>query len=79
MSSNWFVDWFCGGLQYQVDHHLFPQIPRHNLKQVNAMVASFCQDHGVNYHESTLYDGTREVLQHLGEVTKEFVTHFPGI
>ena len=34
VTSNWFVDWFCGGLQYQVDHHLFPMLPRHNLAKV---------------------------------------------
>ncbi|CAN0460008.1 unnamed protein product, partial [Ectocarpus sp. 12 AP-2014] len=34
VTSTPFVDWFCGGLQYQVDHHLFPQIPRHNLRKV---------------------------------------------
>merc|ERR1712146_172949 len=28
VTSNPFVDWFCGGLQYQVDHHLFPTLPR---------------------------------------------------
>ena len=31
------------GLQYQVDHHLFPMLPRHNLKKVNKLVASFCK------------------------------------
>jgi fatty acid desaturase len=43
VTSNAFVDWFCGGLQYQVDHHLFPMIPRHNLKQVHVLVESFCK------------------------------------
>ncbi|CAN0302424.1 unnamed protein product, partial [Scytosiphon promiscuus] len=36
VTSTPFVDWFCGGLQYQVDHHLFPQIPRHNLRKVRS-------------------------------------------
>jgi len=71
-----FVDWFCGGLQYQVDHHLFPTIPRHNLKKTHALVKSFCQEWGVKYHEADLIDGSIEVLKHLDDVADEFVREF---
>ena len=71
-----FVDWFCGGLQYQVDHHLFPSLPRHNLKKCHALVESFCKEWGVKYHEADLVDGTVEVLQHLDTVAKEFIVDF---
>jgi fatty acid desaturase len=71
-----FVDWFCGGLQYQVDHHLFPGIPRHNLPKTHALVKSFCKEHGVKYHEADMYVGTVEVLNCLDEVAMEFVTDF---
>merc|ERR1712071_743010 len=78
-----FVDWFCGGLQYQVDHHLFPMIPRHNLKKTHDLVESFCKEWGVTYHEADLYDGTIEVLQHLSKVSDEFlvdmVKEFPAM
>jgi hypothetical protein len=37
------VQWFCGGLGYQVDHHLFPSIPRHNLGKLHVLVESFCK------------------------------------
>ena len=79
VTSNWFVDWFCGGLQYQVDHHLFPGLPRHNLKRVNTLVASFCKDHGLYYHEAGMIAGTMEVLRHLDKVSAEFVAHFPAM
>lgn len=79
ITSNWFVDWFCGGLQYQVDHHLFPSLPRHNLKQVHELVASFCKDQGVTYHETDMLVGTYEVLSHLSKVSREFVEHFPAM
>ena len=74
-----FVQWFCGGLGYQVDHHLFPTLPRHNLGQVHELVESFCKEYNVQYHETTMWDGTIEVLQHLGEVSQEFVKDFPGL
>jgi len=72
----WFVDWFCGGLQYQVDHHLFPMIPRHNLKKTHALVKSFCKEWEVGYHEADIIDGTYEVLSCLDEVAMEFVMEF---
>ena len=28
-----FMDWFHGGLQFQIEHHLFPRLPRHNLRE----------------------------------------------
>lgn len=71
-----FVDWFCGGLQYQVDHHLFPTIPRHNLKKTNALITSFCKEWGVKYHEADLIDGTVEVIKHLANVSDDFVVDF---
>lgn len=60
-----FVDWLCGGLQYQVDHHLFPMMPRHHLAKCHDLVESFCKEWGVTYHETDLVDGTVEVLEHL--------------
>jgi fatty acid desaturase len=79
VTSNLFVDWFCGGLQYQVDHHLFPSLPRHNLGKAHQLVRSFCKEQGVTYHEAGMLDGNIEVLQHLGEVTKEFIKEFPAM
>jgi len=36
----------------QVEHHLFPQIPRHNLKRVHERVVKFCREEGVSFHEA---------------------------
>lgn len=72
----WFVDWFCGGLQYQVDHHLFPMIPRHNLKTTHALVKSFCKEWKVSYHEADLIDGTFEILNNLDQVAMDFIVDF---
>jgi fatty acid desaturase len=79
VTSNWFSDWFCGGLQYQVDHHLFPSLPRHNLGKVHKMVEEFCKEQGVHYHENDMVYGNLEVLDHLSKVTKEFLKEFPGM
>lgn len=79
VTSNLFVDWFCGGLQYQVDHHLFPSLPRHNLGKAHKLVEAFCKAQGVTYHEAGMVAGNMEVLQHLGDVTKEFIKEFPAM
>lgn len=79
VTSNPFVDWFCGGLQYQVDHHLFPMLPRHNLKKVHVLVESFCKEYNVTYHEADMITGTWEVLSHLHKVSQEFVQEFPAM
>lgn len=79
VKSNWFSDWFCGGLQYQVDHHLFPSLPRHNLGKVHKLVESFCKEQGVSYHEADMIEGNIEVLQHLAKVSVEFIKEFPAM
>jgi len=78
-----FVDWFCGGLQYQVDHHLFPMMPRNNIAKCHKLVESFCKEWDVDYHAVDMWVGTLEVLNHLQNVSDEFlvemVEEFPAM
>uniref|UniRef100_A0A7S1UKH0 Cytochrome b5 heme-binding domain-containing protein n=1 Tax=Phaeomonas parva TaxID=124430 RepID=A0A7S1UKH0_9STRA len=73
ITGNPFVHWFCGGLQYQVEHHLWPSLPRHSLPKANEIVRSFCKEHGVSYHEASMWQGTCEILSCLSHVTEEFL------
>jgi len=43
------VDWICGGLNYQIEHHLFPTIPRHNLSKIKPLVEEFCKQNKLPY------------------------------
>jgi fatty acid desaturase len=79
ISGNWFVHWLCGGLEYQVDHHLFPMMPRHNLPKAHEIIVAFCAEHKIRYNEASLWEGTKDVLQHLDVVAKEFFRDFPAI
>ena len=79
IKTNVFVDWFYGGLQYQIEHHLFPTIPRHNLPKVNVLVKSFCKDFNVEYHETSCFDGLCEVMNKLSQVSEDFIRHFPAM
>jgi len=79
ISGNWFVHWLCGGLEYQVDHHLFPTMPRHSLPAAHELIVSFCAEHGIKYNEDNLFHGTWEVIKHLDVVAREFLIEFPAM
>jgi fatty acid desaturase len=66
--GNWFIDTALGGLNYQIEHHLFPSMPRPNLRHAQALVRDFCRDHDVSYCETTLLQSWRQVLSHLDTV-----------
>ncbi|KAI7852381.1 delta-6-fatty acid desaturase [Circinella umbellata] len=63
-------DWFMGGLNYQIEHHVFPSMPRHNLKKVRPMVKSICDKYNIHYHDTSFIKGTIEVLETLDIVQK---------
>jgi fatty acid desaturase len=66
-----FVDGVLGGLNYQIEHHLFPSMPRPNLRRAQPLVRRFCTEHGVDYMQTTLIDSYRQALRHLNEVGRE--------
>lgn len=65
------LDFFHGGLQFQAIHHLYPRIPRHNLRQTQKMVQSFCETVGIPYALYGFVDGNKEVIGRLGDVAKQ--------
>ena len=62
--------WFMGGLHLQIEHHLFPAVPRHHLPAVRARIEPLCKKHGVPYRATGMVDGTIEVLSHLASVAQ---------
>jgi delta8-fatty-acid desaturase len=65
------LDWFHGGLQFQVVHHLFPRVPRHNLRKVQGLVRKFCKETDIEYTIFGFVEGNREVLGRLAEVSRQ--------
>ena len=59
------VDWALGGLNYQIEHHLFPSMPRANLPRAQVIVRSFCDRDGVPYAESSAPSSYADVVRHL--------------
>ncbi|MET9408022.1 acyl-CoA desaturase [Streptomyces sp. NPDC002935] len=62
------TDWFLGGLNYQIEHHLFPSMPRPHLRRAQPLVRAHCLELGVAYAETGLVDSYRQALRHMHEV-----------
>ncbi|WP_442874389.1 fatty acid desaturase family protein [Amycolatopsis sp. NBC_00438] len=63
------VDFALGGLNYQIEHHLFPSIPRPNLRRAQPLVRAFCAENGIDYAQCGLLRSYRYVLAHLHDVS----------
>ncbi|ONK54973.1 uncharacterized protein A4U43_UnF9030 [Asparagus officinalis] len=61
----WWMDWFHGGLQFQVEHHLFPRLPRCNLRRVSPIVQQYCKKHNLTYKSASFIDANRKTLEVL--------------
>lgn len=70
VNPHWFSDWFTGGLSYQVEHHIFPTVPRHHLPMLRKVFLQFCAKHDVPYSSDTLINGNLAVMGVLREVSK---------
>jgi len=70
MTPGIFTDWICGGLNYQIEHHLFPTMPRHNLYRASIRVRRFCKDNNLPYLCSDFKDGLGCVLEYLDSIGK---------
>jgi fatty acid desaturase len=61
------TDFMLGGLNYQIEHHLFPSMPRPNLRRSQAAIRAFCHERGVDYLETSLWRSYSEALRHLND------------
>lgn len=74
--------WFTGGLHLQIEHHLFPTMPRHNLAKARPFVEALCRKHGMPYHSQPLFTGVGEVLACLDDMARPLlhaVSDFPAM
>ncbi|MGQ0846253.1 MAG: fatty acid desaturase family protein [Sporichthyaceae bacterium] len=67
------TDWFFGGLNYQIEHHLFPSMPRTNLRRVQPLVKAHCASLGIPYAETSLPASMLMTIRHLQSVGRETV------
>ncbi len=68
VTGGWFIHFLLGGLNYQIEHHLFPSMPRPNLRRVQPLVRRACADNNVAYTEKPLGTAYTIVLRYLNDV-----------
>ncbi|HEY0937202.1 MAG TPA: acyl-CoA desaturase [Trebonia sp.] len=68
--GGWLTDFALGGLNYQIEHHLFPSMPRPNLRRAQALVTAFCADLDVPYAQTSLLQSYGQALSYLAEMGK---------
>lgn len=66
--GGWLVDAALGGLNYQIEHHLFPAMPTPNLRRAQPVVQRYCAEIGVPYEMTGLTESYGQALRHLHEV-----------
>jgi fatty acid desaturase len=65
VSGGHVINTLLGGLNYQIEHHLFPSMPSVNLRRAKPIVRDYCAQIGVSYAETGLIDSYRQALAHL--------------
>ncbi|MGH3247212.1 MAG: fatty acid desaturase family protein [Trebonia sp.] len=68
VNGGWLTDFALGGLNYQIEHHLFPSMPQPNLRRAQPLVAAFCADQGLPYAQTSLLRSYAQALAHLAAV-----------
>ena len=64
------LDWVHGGLHFQVEHHLYPRLPRHNLRYASKLVRAYAAKHGIKYSLMNFFEANADLVRSLKEVAK---------
>jgi fatty acid desaturase len=70
--SSYLTDFLYGGLNYQIEHHLFPAMPRKALRRARPITIEYCREVGLPYHEVGVFRSYAEVVIHLYRTTKAY-------
>lgn len=66
-----FMDFFHGGLQFQIEHHIFPHLTRSHLRDVQRQLKDLCKKHDLPYQTVPFWKANYDVLVKLYETSKE--------
>ena len=68
ISGGWWATILMGGLNYQIEHHLFPSMPRPHLRAARMLVREHCRSHDVPYTETSCSRSYGIVIGYLNRV-----------
>ena len=61
-------DFLYGGLNYQIEHHLFPFLRQDQLGAAQAIIRPYCTEQGIRYYETGIFQSLKEIFRYLHEV-----------
>lgn len=70
ITPSWLKDRFFGGLNYQIEHHLFPNTSRKHLRACRKIVKEFCLKNSIKYEEVGFFKCYKDVLSHVHKISK---------
>ena len=68
----WWQDWYYGGLNFHIEHHLFPRMARQYLRRVSPYVKEICKKHNIDYDMRSFTGCLTMTLQHLKETANHY-------
>lgn len=71
IKSNWFVDFVYMGLNYQIEHHLFPNTPRNRLGRITPFVIALCKKMNLEFTTVSVFEQNRIILSELHHVGRQ--------
>jgi len=69
--GGWLTDLALGGLNYQIEHHLFPSMPLHSLRRSQPLIREFCLQQGLPYSQASLAGSYRQALGYLRVIGRQ--------
>lgn len=64
------MDWFHGGLNFHIEHHMFPRLPRYRLREISPLVKSLLKKHGVPYKSMTFLNAVYDMVLNFARVAR---------
>ncbi|XP_004306719.1 PREDICTED: delta(8)-fatty-acid desaturase-like [Fragaria vesca subsp. vesca] len=65
ISCSSYMDWLFGGLQFQLEHHLFPRLPRCQLRKVSPIIQELCKKHSLPYRSLSFWEANVSTIRTL--------------
>ena len=70
INGHWLTDFLYMGLNYQIEHHLFPNTPRNKLRKITPFVRALCEKRKIEYTSVSFYESNRIIVSELNSVGK---------
>lgn len=68
ITPGWLTDVLYLGLNYQIEHHLFPNCPRNKLKRITPFIREICRETGLTYTQTGILASNKIILRELNRV-----------